>query len=285
VTPATPRDWWLAFEPVHAVVYFDPGCLAAMDGLGFRGFWMGYFAGRAAPFGAVGPAPVTATFFNFHPGRAARALPEAWTRAAPVDVWSTRAAAAAHALRRVSAGIAATAVRVVPSLRALLDGVPDAGRALFAATRSMAEPEDPVAALWFWCTCLREHRGDGHVAALTAAGLDGCEALVLFAASEGLPDELLRTSRGWSGEEWAYARGRLVRRGLLDGAGATADGLALRRWIEATTDDLAAMVTGRATGAAGQELVGALSSVAADVRAAGVIAYPNPMGLPDGTSA
>lgn len=281
MTVPTSRDWWLAFEPLHAVVYFDPECLAAMDGLGFRGFWMGYFAGRAAPFGAVGPEVVTATFFNFHPDRTARALPDAWTRAAPVDVWATRAAAAAHALRRVSPGIAATAAEVVPGLRALLDGVPDAGRALFAATRSTGEPEDPVAALWYWCTCLREHRGDGHVAALTAAGLDGCEALVLFAASEGLPAELLATSRGWSENEWAYARGRLARRGLLDGEGASAEGLALRRWIESTTDDLAAMVTGRATGAEGEVLFRGLSSVAAHVQAAGVITYPNPMGLPE----
>jgi len=271
----------MAFEPVHAVVYFDPECLAAMDGLGFRGFWMGYFAGRAAPFGVVGPEVVTATFFNFHPGRAARALPEAWTRAAPVDVWSTRAHAAAAALRRVSPGIVATARATVPGMRAMFDGVPDAGRPLFAATRSMGEPQDPVEALWFWCTCLREHRGDGHVAALTASGLDGCEALVLFAASEDVPAELLATSRGWSQDEWSYARGRLVRRGLLDAGGITADGLALRRWIEATTDDLAAMVTGRATGEDGGSLLAALAGVAADVRGAGVISYPNPMGLPD----
>lgn len=74
---AAARDWWLTFEPVHAVVYFDPGCLAATDALGLRGFWMGYLAGRAAPFGPVGPEPVTASFFNFHPDRARRALPAA----------------------------------------------------------------------------------------------------------------------------------------------------------------------------------------------------------------
>ena len=34
-------------------------------------------------------------------------------------------------------------------------------------------------------TVLREHRGDGHVAALVAAGLDGCEALMLRAGMDG----------------------------------------------------------------------------------------------------
>ena len=56
----TPRDWWLRFEPVHAVVYFDEGCRTSMADLGLPGFWMGYFAGRAAPLGAVGPDPVAA---------------------------------------------------------------------------------------------------------------------------------------------------------------------------------------------------------------------------------
>ena len=281
MTIPPPRAWWLAFEPVHAVVYFDPECLAAMDALGFRGFWMGYFAGRAAPFGAVGPDLVTATFFNFHPDRARRALPGAWSSATPADAWATRTHSAAQALRRIDPAAAATARAVVPMMRALFDGVPDAGRPLFAATRATGEPDDPVEALWYWCSCLREHRGDGHVAALTAAGLDGCEALVVFAASEGLPVDLLRTSRGWSEDEWSYARGRLVRRGLVDAGGVTAEGRRLRDWIEGTTDDLAAMVTGRMASADAATLFAALSSVSAAVRAAGVIAYPNPMGLPE----
>ena len=279
-----PREWWWAFEPVHAVVYFDPECLAAMDGLGLRGFWMGYFAGRAAPFGPVEPAPVTAAFFNFHPDRARRALPDAWTLVRPADVWSTRTNAAAQVLRRVDPAVATTARTLVPALRALFDGVPDAGRPLFAATRATGEPEDPVEALWYWCSCLREHRGDGHVAALTAAGLDGCEALALFAASEGLPVGLLRGSRGWSEPEWAYACDRLEHRGLLDADGITVDGLALRGWIESTTDDLAGMVTGRIEEKEAEALFEGLSAVAAAVGAAGVIAYPNPMGLPDPAS-
>ena len=280
MTGPSPREWWLQYEVVHAVVYFDPECLAAMDGLGLRGIWMGYFAGRVAPLGPVGPAPVTAAFFNFHPDRVRRSLPDAWTLARPADVWATRTHAAARVLRRVNPEVAATAPALVSSLRALFDGVPDAGRPLFAATRATGEPADPVESLWYWCTCLREHRGDGHVAALTAVGLDGCEALVLFAASEGVPVELLRTSRGWSEGEWAYARHRLVRRGLLDADGITQSGLGLRRWIESTTDDLAGMVTGRVEAADATALFEGLSSVAATVHAAGVIAYPNPMGLP-----
>ena len=184
-------------------------------------------------------------------------------------------------LGQVDPGVTSTAGRLVPVLRSLLDNVPDAGRPLFAATRAAGEPDDPVAALWLWCTCLREHRGDGHVATLTAASLDGCEALVLFAASEDLPVELLRTSRGWSEDEWTCARDRLGRRGLVDDGSITPIGAALRRCFEGTTDDLAGMVTGPASAAVGASLFAGLSPVAAGVRAAGVIAYLNPMGLPE----
>ena len=41
----------------------------------------------------------------------------------------------------------------------------------------------PLLVLWQAATILREHRGDGHVAALVVAGLDGCEAHVSFVAT------------------------------------------------------------------------------------------------------
>ncbi|MBK5222297.1 MAG: hypothetical protein JJE52_05385 [Acidimicrobiia bacterium] len=50
---ATARLWVLV-EHLHAVVYFAPQARAAYEPLGLRGFWRGYFAGRAAPMGAVG---------------------------------------------------------------------------------------------------------------------------------------------------------------------------------------------------------------------------------------
>ncbi len=61
------RQRWASFEPLHAVVYFAPEIPEADRALGLKGFWMSYFAGRAAPLGPVGPEVVTATFFNFAP--------------------------------------------------------------------------------------------------------------------------------------------------------------------------------------------------------------------------
>ena len=54
------RRLWAALEPLHDVVYFANGVRPAGIGLGLRGFWMTYFAFRAAPLGPVPAPPVIA---------------------------------------------------------------------------------------------------------------------------------------------------------------------------------------------------------------------------------
>jgi hypothetical protein len=53
--PELARRFYDRFEPVHAVTYFAPEARAALDELGYRGFWMGYFAARSAPLGVAPP--------------------------------------------------------------------------------------------------------------------------------------------------------------------------------------------------------------------------------------
>ncbi|MFJ4650191.1 hypothetical protein ACIP5Y_02835 [Nocardia sp. NPDC088792] len=233
------RDIWRVLEPLHAVTYFAPECLGAFKAAGLRGFWMGYFAGRSAPFGAAGPNLVEAAFFNFHPRMVRRAIPDAWGFATPEAVLAARSRAAAEALRGMAPGIDAAAEQALPSLRAAVAAAPAVGRPLFAANRDLPALEDPVESLWQAVTALREHRGDGHIGCLLAAGLDGGEALALFAADTGTPPELWRELRGWSEDEWAAAESRLAERGLLDGSGITEAGRALRSHIESRTDALA----------------------------------------------
>lgn len=94
--------------------------------------------------------------------------------------------------------------------------------------------------LWQAATILREHRGDGHLAALLTAGLDPVEALVSFAGVGAAPVKIFE-NRGWSAAQWDAARARLVGRGLLDEGGmATAAGRELRSCVERRTDELAA---------------------------------------------
>src|SRR5258707_14532513 len=95
------RRMWTLFEQVHVVTYFSAEALAAFTDAGLRGFWRGYFAGRAAPLGAVGAAPVTASFFNFAPPMVARALAGGWGLITPEEAPAVRSAGGGGALRRL----------------------------------------------------------------------------------------------------------------------------------------------------------------------------------------
>ena len=156
-----------------------------------------------------------------------------------------------------------------------------AGRPLFAANREVALPDDPVAALWQAATTLREHRGDGHVAVLTEAGLDGCEVHVLFAATTGIDPEVLRANRGWSPADWDDATNRMRERGLLrtDGA-ATAAGRTRHDEIERRTDELAIEPFRALADAELDDLMRRARQLAEPIATSGDIPYPNPMGLP-----
>jgi hypothetical protein len=269
------RRVWLVVEPVHAVTYFDDRCRAAADELGLKGFWMGYFAFRAAPLGEVGPAPVEAIFAGFLPRWVARALPDAWGYASAADCLAARSASAAAALRRVGVDDD-VAVAAGDVLAPVVAGLVVTGRPLAAANRALALPEDPVERLWQLTTTLREHRGDGHVAALVAAGLSGLDAHLLQVAA----GEATWGSRGWSDDERGVAETSLRSRGLLERDGAlTRTGVELRAGVEATTDD-AAWAGGLADlGEDGVEELEAVLGPAA-TGASSLLWFPNPIGLP-----
>jgi hypothetical protein len=274
------RELWHRLESIHAVLYFDDQPRNALSEAGLRGFWMGYFAARSAPMGPVAAPVVTATFFNFNPMMIERAIPEAWTFSSPEQVLEVRRTSAVETLTRLVPDAAARAEEVAPMLEDLVGGSPEAGRPLFAANRGVDPGDDPVARLWQAATALREHRGDGHVAALTTLDLDGCEAHVLAAAWKGLPPELIQAARGWSEEDWAGAVHRLHRRGWMGEDGQLTDkGRAAREQIEHHTDVLAWSAY-RLLDDEGDALLELLLPLSDAVLESGVINFPNPMGLP-----
>ncbi len=272
-------------ETIHAVTYFAEESHQAAKDLGLKGFWMGYFGFRAAPMGAVGPAVVEAVFANFAPRRVRRALPDAWTNATPADCVETRRASAVAALQRVAGPqLEATAPAVNDRLRAAVEAADHLGRPLFDANRDLGLPDDAAGALWQLATCLREQRGDGHVAIQAASGLDPVEMHLVYALGSGFPGEVLQQTRDWTDDEWAAGVERLVARGLLvDAAAATDAGRELHLHIEATTDELAlrALVAGLGSEQAVLDLADELTPLAAAVSASGILPFPNPMGLPD----
>jgi len=275
------REFWKRIETLHAVTYFDHESADAATNAGLRGFWMGYFGFRAAPLGAVNPGPVEAAFANFAPSMVRRSLPDAWEFARPDALVATRAAAAAATLRRLCPDIESVASLANEALSDVIEMCDSVGRPMFGANRDIGPSDDPVAQLWQCCTTLREHRGDGHVIALAASAIDGCEAHHLLAAEQQLPPEIFRETRGWTVEQWDDARRRLQRRRLLGGDDLTDAGRRLRAQIEAVTDSLALAPLTAALGEQGAEqLIDALTPAARAVAASGVLRFPNPMGLP-----
>ena len=162
------RRLWLVGEPIHALTYFSTDAAAAWEAAGVPGFWRGYFATRAAPFGAVDAGIVTATFYNFHPSMVERAVPAVWSMISPADALTARLAGMDAALRATVGPLVDDPALgdVVAVLRAAVEAAAPAGRALFAANAALPWPDVPHLALWHALTCLREHRGDGHNATL-----------------------------------------------------------------------------------------------------------------------
>src|SRR5262249_56101499 len=90
--------------------------------------------------------------------------------------------------------------------------------------------------VWRGADLVREHRGDGHIAAWVSR-TDSCEITVLTELMWGLQPGAYVFTRGWSQEDVDAARGRLQERGLIDGEGQlTEAGRAFRAEIEHDTD-------------------------------------------------
>jgi hypothetical protein len=267
---------WTLFEPIHAVTYFAPQAREHFEAVGLRGFWRGYFGGRAAPLGAVSAAPVVAAFFSFAAPFVARALPDVWTRATPERCLAARESGAVAALDALAGE--ADLSEAAALLTAAAGHADTAGRVLAAANTDLPVPSQPAAKLWHAATILREHRGDGHVAALLTVGLTGCEALV-WRSSIDLDGAWLQAARGWTDDEWRDAKHALVERGWLTPEGEpTPVALEAQRDIEATTDRLAERPW-RELGAAGTQRLAELLIPLAE-RAYQTIPNGNPIGVP-----
>ncbi|MGW6981301.1 SCO6745 family protein [Streptomyces sp. NPDC054932] len=239
----TVRRLWQLLEPVHAVVYFAPEAYEEAGALGYAtdDRWPMYFAYRAAPLGPAGADLVTALFYSFSPRMVEQYLTRSWHTAPPARVLEARAGAVERTLHsllgeRLASPDLAEAARLA---RRAAEAAATGGRPLAAANAALPWPAAPHTVLWQAATILREHRGDGHLAALQTHHLDPVESLVLHSGVGAAPAQWFE-SRQWSADEWNAARERLTARDLLTGDGtATGAGLALRTAVERLTDELA----------------------------------------------
>ncbi|TQS42349.1 hypothetical protein FL583_25540 [Cryptosporangium phraense] len=281
------RHAWQALEPVHILSYFTPETREETDALGLKGYWMGYFGCRAAPLGKVSAATVTATFHNFNPVMVQRAVPDVWTYASPEQLIEARLTAIDRSLRRIAGewltdeAVVRRAADLALEAASAVDGREVSGRPLAAANAALPAPDLPHLALWHALTVLREHRGDGHVALLVAGEIGPVEAHILSIASGRSSAELLRSARKWSDDDWDAGVENLVAQGWLrDDWTLTPDGEVARETLEDDTDRLAAGPY-RAIGTDKTvELTELLTPLARTIVAAGVLPFPNPVGVP-----
>lgn len=245
MTPDVARSTWRAVEPVHSMVYFAKEAQEEYAALGYdlrANRAAGYFPGRAAAMGRVGPGVVHATFFNFSRLAVEVGMSGCWDVASPDQLVDARRRAADRALRRLCGDLLDDpGVAEAASLaRTATEGCTPHGRPLYAAHADLPWPEEPHLRLWHAQTLLREHRGDGHIAALVTAGVTGLEAGVLHVVQgDAWTRGPLQKTRGYSDEEWEAAVAGLVGRGWLTPESAfTEAGAAARAEVEQRTDEL-----------------------------------------------
>ncbi|WNI21112.1 SCO6745 family protein [Streptomyces sp. ITFR-16] len=239
--PRAGRRCHNALNPVHSTVYFSPDLGKEFAGIGIDDPSAAYFAARAAALGAVGAGTVTAAFYNFNHELVARHVPAVWETASPETALAARLRAADATLRRLLGEEVVGSPEMAEAARLALDatgGCTRHARPLYAAHADLPVPEQPHLAYWHAATLLREHRGDAHLAALLAAGLDPLEALVSHTATgKGMAPRWILATRGWRRTDWEDASARLRERGLLTESGElTQEGTALRAGIEEATD-------------------------------------------------
>ncbi|WP_371635182.1 hypothetical protein OG988_06900 [Streptomyces zaomyceticus] len=241
--PRAGRRCHNALNPLHSTLYFSPDLDREFGALGFTDQSAMRLAARSAALGAVGPGTVAATFYNYNHELLARHLPGVWETASPAEVLDARLRTVDATLRRLlgEEGVASPEMAEAAelALRAT-EACTRHARPLYSAHADLPVPEEPHLAYWYAATLLREHRGDGHLAALLSAGLDPVEALASHTATgKGMAPRWVLGTRGWRRADWEAATERLRGRGLIDADGElTEAGTALRTKLEDHTDRL-----------------------------------------------
>jgi len=243
MTASTARRMFELVEPIGVVPYSTDEPNEAMFALGFTNYWDTYFAGRAAPLGIVPAEVVDALFYNFAPGEVARHIPKVWQTTTPDAAIAARRVGCANALRRVLAGHVDTPAfaRAAALLTKAATSAPVEGRPMYAALRALPVPEDVVDRLFHAASLLREHRGDGHIAALMVEGVGGLEAHVLLALDMNMPAEKFGRIHHLPAAQLRAVIDGMRGRGLIGDDGWLSErGHDVKQRVESLTDDLAA---------------------------------------------
>jgi hypothetical protein len=219
-------------------IYWDPFALESYRRLGLQDGGVSYIVSRSAPLAPAGHQAVSAAFYSISPLFIEISLAQAAECTTFEAVANARDEAVGRGLREYVPEVCLGLAGLGPVLWDAADALPVSGRALFAAHRERARPDDPVVSAWLALNCIREWRGDTHFAVLAAEEISATQAGMLHNAFLNYPQDWIPRSRGSDDAALQEALDDLRLRGLADEDGVNAAGLELRRSIEARTDRL-----------------------------------------------
>jgi len=222
-----------ALEPIATQGWWSRPVGERMDSLGIETF-ASYVWGRSASLGIPEPTIVAAAFGVMEPSLIGDLYLDGRAAVSRADILNARATGAALALSSVVDEDEADAISA--PLLAALEGLDGMGRPLFSGLRAMPLSKDAGGRLWQAAEMVREHRGDGHVAALVVADLDAVEANILTELWLGYAVGEYTQTRGFAAETIAHAAERLSKRGWMHAGELTPAGIAARLEIEEATD-------------------------------------------------
>jgi hypothetical protein len=271
-------------EPLAAAVYFAPEAHERYTALGATAdFWAPYYCSRGACLG-VTPAPVVAAAFGvFNPDHMAEQLAIGWEAAIPARWWDARVDGATAQLERLLGPEPDGAQRATELLAKIADGSQVAGRPFFAGLSGQAWPGTLHGDLWHAADLVREHRGDTHTAAWTAAGFTAPQIMMLTELWWGLPHGVYLASRHWPESAVGEGLAVLRERGYVDGEPPTITdaGITARVALETATDEAEKHVLDAISEQERDELFAILKPMAATIVAGGGYpADPNERTLP-----
>ncbi len=234
VTTGAARRLRDALEPIATHGWWSRQPMERLAALGL-GFFDAYVWGRAAALGTPAASVVVSTFGVFEPSFISGVYLHAITAASRDEVLAARAGGASDSLAELVSAAEADAV-AEPLLEVItrLDGM---GRPLFNALRELPLPATAQGRLWRASELVREHRGDGHLAACVAAGLGALEANVFTELWLGYSLGEYSGTRGFGPDHIALAVASLERRGWVFDGALTDAGLVARIALEDATDE------------------------------------------------
>ncbi len=268
----------IALEPAAGQVYFSPEAHENYARLGFGpspGDFSGvaapemaaYFTSRGSIMGQVSGEVVAAAFGVFNPAIVVPSVTHGWSLTDAATICAARDRGAIGQLARILGEHPEGLDRANQILARAVGALRPEGRPLYGGLATLPLPEPALGAMWRRTDMLREFRGDSHINAWTAAGVDACEMCLFTEPFWGLPLRTYSRTRGWSDADFDAAEARLVARGWLVEGGFTDAGREERERIELATD-LQCRPAIEAVGDDLDELVAILSRWGAAIREA-----------------